>query len=87
MASILVVDDDAATRKLIAGGLRELGHDVIDGEWFQVYSGGHEIDAWAFLPPGDEPVPLLLNIHGGPAGAFTNSFRATATMACFLRVF
>ena len=28
LASILVVDDDAQSRSLIAGGLRELGHYV-----------------------------------------------------------
>lgn len=32
LASILVVDDDAATRKLIAGGLRQLGHDVSESD-------------------------------------------------------
>lgn len=32
LASILVVDDDADTRALIAGGLRELGHYVSESE-------------------------------------------------------
>lgn len=34
---------------------------------FTVVNDGVEIDAWAYLPPGDDTVPLLLNIHGGPA--------------------
>ncbi|MFH1331477.1 MAG: S9 family peptidase [Actinomycetota bacterium] len=34
---------------------------------FTVASDGGEIDAWACLPPGEGKVPLLLNIHGGPA--------------------
>ena len=37
------------------------------------------IEGLLHLPPGydaddPKPIPLLLNIHGGPAGAFTNSF-------------
>ncbi len=36
-------------------------------EAFTVLSDGGEIDAWAYLPPGEGKVPLLLNIHGGPA--------------------
>jgi two-component system phosphate regulon response regulator PhoB len=32
LASILVVDDDAASRSLIAGGLRELGHYVSESD-------------------------------------------------------
>jgi dipeptidyl aminopeptidase/acylaminoacyl peptidase len=32
-----------------------------------VVNDGVELDVWVFLPPGDETVPLLLNIHGGPA--------------------
>ena len=40
---------------------------------------GMEIEGLLHLPPGHEdgtPVPLMLNIHGGPAGSFSNSFRA-----------
>ncbi|RMH67122.1 MAG: S9 family peptidase [Bacteroidetes bacterium] len=39
---------------------------------------GLEIEGLLMLPPGYEAgtrVPLLLHIHGGPAGVFTNSFR------------
>jgi len=41
---------------------------------------GFEIEGLLHLPPGykeGSSVPLILNIHGGPAGCFTNSFRAT----------
>ena len=40
----------------------------------------YEIEGLLHYPVGYEagtPVPLMLNIHGGPAGAFTNSFRAS----------
>jgi len=40
---------------------------LVAPEPFTVVSDGVEIDAWAYLPPGDGKVPLLLNIHGGPA--------------------
>ena len=40
---------------------------LVAPEAFTVLSDGVEIDAWAYLPPGDGKVPLLLNIHGGPA--------------------
>ena len=39
-----------------------------------------EIEGLLHLPPGymeGARVPLILNIHGGPAGCFTNSFRAS----------
>ena len=41
-------------------------------------SDGLEIEGLLMLPPGydaSERLPLLLHIHGGPAGVFTNSFR------------
>ncbi len=40
-------------------------------------SDGLEIEGLLLLPPDHSPgarVPLILNIHGGPAGVFTNSF-------------
>ena len=43
---------------------------LIEPEHFQVVSGGVEIDVWALVPPGEESVPVLLNIHGGPASQY-----------------
>ncbi|MGB3861810.1 MAG: S9 family peptidase, partial [Candidatus Aminicenantaceae bacterium] len=40
----------------------------------------YEIEGLLHLPSGytkDSRLPLMLNIHGGPAGCFTNSFRAS----------
>ena len=41
-------------------------------------SDGREIEGILTLPAGaqDEDFPLLLHIHGGPAGVFTNTFNA-----------
>jgi len=39
---------------------------------------GLDIEGLLYLPPGavkGEPVPLILEIHGGPAGVFTRSWR------------
>ncbi|NQV05249.1 S9 family peptidase [bacterium] len=46
----------------------------IDPISFTVENDGVEIDAWVVLPPGDESVPLLLNIHGGPATQYGYGF-------------
>ena len=39
---------------------------------------GTSIDGWVVLPPGYDPAhrayPLILTIHGGPHGAYSNSF-------------
>jgi dipeptidyl aminopeptidase/acylaminoacyl peptidase len=40
---------------------------LVEPEHFVVERDGVELDAWVYLPPGDGKVPLLLNIHGGPA--------------------
>ena len=43
---------------------------LVQPEHFGVLSGGIEVDAWVFVPPGEESVPVLLNIHGGPASQY-----------------
>jgi dipeptidyl aminopeptidase/acylaminoacyl peptidase len=40
---------------------------LVDPEHFVADADGVELDVWVFLPPGDDPVPVLFNIHGGPA--------------------
>ena len=47
--------------------LIEPEHVVVDGE-------GGELDVWVYLPPGDGTVPVLFNIHGGPAAQYGWSF-------------
>lgn len=41
---------------------------------FRVESEGQEIDVWVYLPDGDDKVPLLLNVHGGPASQYGFGF-------------
>jgi dipeptidyl aminopeptidase/acylaminoacyl peptidase len=50
-------------------GFRERA-GLITPEPFTFAGDGDEIDGWVYLPPGDAPVPLLLNIHGGPASQY-----------------
>lgn len=39
---------------------------LIEPHEFRFESDGNEIHGWIYLPEGDEQVPLLFNIHGGP---------------------
>ncbi len=48
--------------------------DLVVPDHFRLESDGHEIDVWVYLPEGDDPVPLLLNIHGGPASQYGFGF-------------
>lgn len=41
--------------------------DLVQPIDFTYESDGHPIHGWVLLPPGDESVPVLLKIHGGPA--------------------
>jgi dipeptidyl aminopeptidase/acylaminoacyl peptidase len=43
-------------------------------EHFVVDTGGAEVDTWVYLPEGKERVPVLLNIHGGPATQYGFGF-------------
>ena len=43
-------------------------------EHWRATNDGHEIDVWAYLPEGEGPHPVLLNIHGGPATQYGFGF-------------
>jgi dipeptidyl aminopeptidase/acylaminoacyl peptidase len=61
-------------RQLTELNTEDLG--IIEPEHFTVTceDGETELDVWVVLPEGDDPVPLLLNIHGGPASQYGHSF-------------
>ena len=47
---------------------------LVEPEHFTVISDGESIDVFVYVPPGDEKVPVLLNIHGGPATQYGFTF-------------
>jgi dipeptidyl aminopeptidase/acylaminoacyl peptidase len=47
---------------------------VITPDHFRVASDGVEVDVWVLMPEGEDQVPLLLNIHGGPASQYGHAF-------------
>ena len=47
------------------------GGRLVRPEFFPVQSAPEvEVDAWVYVPDGDGPFPVLLNIHGGPASQY-----------------
>lgn len=49
----------------------------IEPEYFQATSAeGHSVDTWVYLPPKSytEPVPAVLEIHGGPMAMYAHAF-------------
>ncbi|HUG32940.1 MAG TPA: S9 family peptidase [Acidimicrobiia bacterium] len=54
--------------------LNDVDLDLVAPDHFRVESEGHELDVWVYLPEGDGKVPLLLNIHGGPASQYGFGF-------------
>jgi dipeptidyl aminopeptidase/acylaminoacyl peptidase len=50
------------------------GAGLVDPHHFTIDSEGADIDTWVYLPDGDGPVPVLLNIHGGPATQYGFGF-------------
>ncbi|MGZ5382969.1 MAG: S9 family peptidase [Acidimicrobiia bacterium] len=50
------------------------GESLVEPEHFTVISGGQAIDVFVYLPAGEEAVPVLLNIHGGPATQYGYTF-------------
>ena len=75
------VGSESKTRLTEANPSIEAEIAVAEGEVVRWRStDGTEIEGLLFLPAGhdrSEPLPLLLHIHGGPAGVFTNSFRSS----------
>lgn len=69
-ASLFEVTADGEA--MIAGS--DPDFEVIDTDHFQISTAGGEVDVWVCLPPGYEPVPVLLNIHGGPASQYGFGF-------------
>jgi len=55
------------------GGFAEAAN-LVEPRGFVIEHDGVEIEGWVYLPPGDDKVPVLLNIHGGPASAYGNWF-------------
>jgi dipeptidyl aminopeptidase/acylaminoacyl peptidase len=47
---------------------------LVEPERFTIDHDGVSIEGWVYLPPGDGPVPLLVNIHGGPASQYGYAF-------------
>ncbi len=55
------------------GGFRaEAG--LVEPHAFEVSSDGQVIHGWIYLPRGNEQVPAVLNIHGGPASQYGHGF-------------
>ena len=54
--------------------LNDADLDLVVPDHFQVDSEGQAIDVWVFMPEGDDKVPLLLNVHGGPASQYGFGF-------------
>ncbi|MCB2222668.1 MAG: S9 family peptidase [Actinobacteria bacterium] len=65
--------EDGEERRL-TGLNDEFSAGLTAPEHFVVEHDGVELDAWVFLPPGEEKVPALLNIHGGPATQYGFGF-------------
>ncbi len=62
-----------------ADHLAELDFNSSEEMWFET-ADGPPVHAWVIKPPGFEPArkyPLILWIHGGPVGQFTNGFNLT----------
>ncbi len=48
--------------------------NLVEAERFVIEHDGVEVEGWVYLPPGEEKVPVLFSIHGGPASAYGNWF-------------
>jgi len=47
---------------------------LVGPQRFTMNHDGVEVEGWVYLPAGDDTVPLLFNIHGGPATQYGYGF-------------
>ena len=65
----LLIDGEERRLTSLNQGLVEEA-TLVEPERFAISHAGVEVEGWIYLPLGEEKVPLLLNIHGGPASAY-----------------
>ncbi|MCP4968302.1 MAG: S9 family peptidase [bacterium] len=65
----MLVDGTEKQLTKLNGGFVE-ATDLVEPEWFAITHDGVEVEGWVYMPPGDDEVPVLFNIHGGPASAY-----------------
>ena len=66
---VLEVDPATLKAELIAWPTKDWLADravVTGSEWHVVCPEGHEVQGWCYVPEGEGPFPVLVNIHGGP---------------------
>ena len=56
-------DESTQLTQLNAG----LAATLVEPTSFAIEHEGVTVEGWIYLPPGEDQVPVLLNIHGGPA--------------------
>ncbi len=65
-------DEPVAVTSLNEGFRRDT--QLVEPAAFTIEHDGVRIDGWVYLPEGDEQVPVLVNIHGGPATQYGYGF-------------
>ncbi len=67
--------EDGAERRLTAlnDGFRQDATLAVP-QRFTIEHEGVEVEGWVYLPPGEGSVPVLFNIHGGPATQYGYAF-------------
>lgn len=68
-----IVDGDEAVVTDFNQGFSAAAN-LVEPQEFTFESDGSTIHGWVYLPDGDESVPLLFNIHGGPAAQYSWGF-------------
>jgi dipeptidyl aminopeptidase/acylaminoacyl peptidase len=67
--------DDGGERAVtdLNGGFADAA-DLVEPRRFTIEHDGAVVEGWIYMPPGDAKVPLLVNIHGGPATQYGYGF-------------